>query len=353
MVNKIAIGAILTLAIVAIGIGYYYSTTQSQEAIQITAGGASFPAPIITKWTSEYNKLYPNIQISYQSIGSGGGQKNLFEKTFDFAGTDAPLTNAQLANYTVLHIPETIGGVVVTYNIPSLNVTIRMTADVIARIFQGNITKWNDASIASLNPSLTMPDQDIVVVRRSDSSGTTFVFTSYLANASQFWSLGAGTTVNWPVGLGASGNSGVASTVTQTPYSIGYVEYFYAKNNNLASASVQNLNGEFVEASLASIAEAAKQGKSLLNSDIRAAIVNMPGSGVYPISTFTYIIVFKDLSFMSKSEATTVVNFIWWAIHDGQNYTEALYYPKLPSEIVSLGEGVLRQITHNGVVIKS
>lgn len=351
MVNKIVIGAILAITIVAVGFGYYYSA-MPQETVQIAAGGASFPAPIITKWTSEYNKLYPNVQISYQAVGSGGGQKNLFEGTFDFAGTDAPLSNAQLANYTVLHIPETIGGVVVTYNIPSLNATIKMTADVIANIFQGNITKWNDASIMSLNPSLTMPDEEIVVVRRSDSSGTTFVFTSYLANASELWTLGSGTTVNWPVGLGASGNSGVASTVTQTPYSVGYVEYFYAKNNNLSSASVQNLNGEFVEASLTSIAEAAKQGKSLLNSDIRAAIVNMPGSGIYPISTFTYIIVFKDLSFMTKSEATAVVNFIWWAIHDGQNYAEALFYPKLPGDIVALGEGVLRQITHNGVTIK-
>jgi len=251
----------------------------------------------------------------------------------------------------VVHIPETIGGVVVTYNLPGMNATIKMTANVIAQIFQGNITKWNDAAIASLNPSLTMPDADIVVVRRSDSSGTTFVFTSYLANASSLWALGSGTSVNWPVGLGGSGNSGVASLVQQTPYSIGYVEYFYAKNNNLPSASVRNQNGEFVEASLASIAEAARQGTPLLTSDVRAAIVNMPGSGVYPISAFTYLLVFKDLSYMTQAEATAIVNFIWWAIHDGQSYTEALYYPGLPSEIVSLGEGMLRQITYNGVAI--
>jgi len=351
MVSKIAIGAILAVVVVvAIG-GYILLASQPQQPVQITAGGASFPYPVITKWTSEYNKLYSHIEISYQSVGSGAGQNNLFAKTFDFAGSDAPLTNAQLANYTVLHIPETIGGAVVTYNLPGMNVTIKLTADVIAQIFQGNITTWNDPAIASLNPSLTLPGADVVVVRRSDSSGTTFVFTSYLVNASSLWTLGSGTSVNWPVGLGGSGNSGVASLVQQTPYSIGYVEYFYAKNNHLPSASVQNRNGEFVEASLASIAEAARQGTPLLTNDVRAAIVNMPGAGAYPISAFTYLLVFKDLSYMTQAEASTIVNFIWWAIHDGQSYTEALYYPKLPSEVVSLGESILRQITYNGVAI--
>ncbi len=350
MVSKIAIGAILVVVVVAIG-GYILLTSQPQQPVQITAGGASFPYPVITKWASEYNKLYSYIEISYQSVGSGGGQNNLFAKTFDFAGSDAPLTDAQLANYTVLHIPETVGGAVVIYNIPNMNVSIKLTADVIAQVFQGNITKWNDVAVASLNPTLALPDADIVVVRRSDSSGTTFVFTSYLANASALWKLGSGTTVSWPVGLGGSGNSGVATLVQQTPYSIGYVEYFYAKNNNLPSASVQNKNGEFVEASLASIAEAARQGTPLLTSDVRAAIVNLPGSGVYPISAFTYLLVFKDLSYMTQAEATAIVNFIWWAIHDGQSYTEALYYPELPSEIVSLGEGILRQITYNGIAI--
>ncbi len=350
MVSKVVVGAIVLVVALAIG-GYILLASQPQQPVQVTAGGASFPQPVITKWTSEYNKLYPHIQISYQPIGSGGGQNNLFAKTFDFAGSDAPLTDAQLANYTVLHVPETIGGVVVSYNIPNLNVTIRLTADVIAQIFQGNITKWDDAAIASLNPSLNMPDADIVVVRRSDSSGTTFVFTSYLSNASSLWQLGSGQTVNWPVGLGGSGNSGVASLIQQTPYSVGYVEYFYAKNNNLPTAAIRNQNGEFIEPSLASVGEAARQGKGLLSSDVRSAIVNMPGSGAYPISSFTYLLVFKDLSYMTQAKATAIVNFIWWAIHDGQNYTEALYYPKLPSDIVTLGEGILRQITYNGVPI--
>ncbi len=349
MVSKMAVGVILIVAAAAIG-GYILLTSQSQQPVQITSGGASFPYPVITKWTSEYNKLYSNIQISYQSVGSGGGQKNLFEKTFDFAGSDAPLTDAQLANYTVVHIPETAGGVVITYNIPNMNGTMNLTADVIAQVFQGNITKWNDASITSLNQGLDLPNADIVVVRRSDSSGTTFVFTSYLANASSLWSLGAGTTVNWPVGLGGSGNSGVASMVQQTPYSIGYVEFFYAKSNSMPYASVQNMNGEFVEPSLSSIAEAARQGKSLLSADTGGDSEHAC-SGVYPISAFTYILVFKDLSYMTQLEATTIVNFIWWAIHDGQNYTEALYYPKLPSEIVSLGEAILRQITYQGIAI--
>lgn len=351
-ISTVLVIGILVIVVAAVGIGYYLLAPPAQEqAATLTAGGASFPYPLITKWLSEYNSLHPSIQISYQSIGSGGGQKNLFAKTFDFAGSDAPLTDAQLANYSIVHIPETVGGVVVSYNLPDILTGLNLTGDVVAKIFQGNITRWNDPAITSLNPGMNLPNNDIVVVRRSDSSGTTSVFTTYLANASSSWILGKGTTINWPVGIGAPQNSGVASTLQQTPYSIGYLEFFYAKNNSIPYAFIQNENGQFVEPSLTSIANAAKAGTSLLLADVRSSIVNLPGDNVYPISSFTYLLVYKDLSYMDQARATAIVKFIWWAIHDGQSYSEGLLYPKLPSDIVVLGENILRQVTYQGTSI--
>lgn len=347
-ISRISLVAVVAVVIVAAGVGYYIINSQQVTPVSITAGGASFPYPLITKWISEYNKLYPHIQISYQSIGSGAGISNLFSKTFDFAGSDATLTDAQLANYSVLHIPETMGGVVVSYNIPGVGSGLKLTADVIAKIFQGNITKWNDPEIISLNPSLNLPDKNIVVVRRSDSSGTTFVFTNYLKNASSFWKLGSGTSVNWPVGIGAPQNSGVASALLQTPYSIGYLEFFYAHNNSIPYASIQNKDGQFVQPSLQTISNAAKAGAALLTNDVRTPIVNLPGKDVYPIAAFTYILIYKDLSYMDFNKAKAIVNFIWWMIHDGQNYSESLLYPKLPTEVVKIGESLLKQVTYQG-----
>jgi phosphate transport system substrate-binding protein len=355
--NRKGISALLLIGVLVVivavaGIGYYFLIMPAQEQpATLTAGGASFPYPLITKWISEYNKQHTNVQISYQSIGSGGGQRNLFSKTFDFAGSDAPLTDAQLANYTVLHLPETVGGVVVSYNIPGVSSGLELNADTIAKIFQGNITKWNAPEITALNPSLNLPNQDIIVVRRSDSSGTTFVFTSYLANASSSWTLSAGTTVNWPIGIGAPGNSGVATMIQQTPYSIGYLEFFYAKNNSIPYAYIENKNGQFIEPSLTSIKNAAKVGASLLVTNVRSPIVNLAGDNVYPISSFTYILIYKDLSYMDQARATAVVNFLWWAIHDGQSYSEGLLYPTLPSDIVVLGEYILKQVTYQGTSI--
>lgn len=315
----------------------------------MTAGGASFPYPLITKWISEYNKINPQIQITYQSVGSGAGKNNLISKVFDFAGSDAPLSNAEMANYSILQIPETAGGVVLAYNIPGINASgLNLTADIIASIFQGNITKWNNNAIAAINPALTLPNADIVTVHRSDSSGTTNVFTTYLANASSVWVLGKGTTVSWPSGLAGAQNSGVASILRQTPYSIGYVEFFFAQNNSIPVANIKNLQGQFVAPSLQTIANAANAGAPLLAKDIRTPIVNLPGNNVYPISAFTYYFVWKDLSYMDRAKAEAVVNFIWWCIHDGQQYSEALLYPRLPSSVVSLGENMLRTIVYNG-----
>lgn len=339
---------IAIIAIIAIGVGYYIIASQKTIPVAITAGGASFPYPLIVKWINEYNKLYPHIQISYQSVGSGAGISNLFAKTFDFAASDATLTDAQLANHPVIHIPMTIGGVVVCYNIPGIGSGLKLTPDLIAKIFQGNITKWNDPEILSLNPGLNLPDKDIVVVRRSDSSGTTFVFTNYLKIASPFWILGSGTTVNWPVGIGAPQNAGVASALMQTPYSIGYLEFFYAYNNSIPYAAIKNKDGEFVLPSLQTISNAAKAGASLLLNDVRTPILNLPGKEVYPISAFSYFLVYKDLSYMDYNKAKAIVNFIWWTIHEGQNYSESLLYAKLPIEIVKIGESLLKQITHQG-----
>lgn len=256
------LGLGLIVVVVLSAITAYYSLMPSSTSLAtVTAGGASFPYPLITKWISEYNKENPQVQITYQSVGSGGGKNNLISKVFDFAGSDAPLSNAEAANYSMLHIPETCGGVIVAYNLPGVNASgLRLTADVIASIYQGNITKWNDSAIASINPGLALPNADIVTIHRSDSSGTTSVFTTYLANASQIWALGKGTTVAWPMGLAGAQNSGVASILKQTPYSIGYLEFFYAKNNSIPYAYIQNRDGQFVEPSLQTITNAANAG---------------------------------------------------------------------------------------------
>lgn len=348
-ISKILGVGIVAVILIAAGILYYTQFMGAEQPATITAGGASFPYPLISKWASEYNKLHPAVQITYQSVGSGAGQNGLFAKTFDFAGSDAPLTNSQMAqNPGILHIPETGGGIVVAYNIPGIGSGMNLTADVIAKIFQGNITRWNDPEIVSINPALTLPELNIVVIRRSDSSGTTNGFTTYLKNASSVWVLGSGTTVNWPTGIGASGNSGVASTLQQTPGGVGYLEFFYAKNNSIPYAKVMNKNGQFVEPTLSSISKALGAAAPLLVSDVRASVVNMPGDGVYPISVFTYILVYKDLSYMPEAKAKAVANFLWWVVHDGQSYSEALLYPRLPSSVVTIAEATLKQLTYNG-----
>lgn len=345
---RTSITAIVGVIFVATVVYLYVNNSQQSTPVTITAGGASFVYPLFTKWISEYHKLHPNVQISYQPVGSGAGISNLISKTFDFAGSDAPLTDTQLTNYSILHIPETMGGVVVSYNIPGVGSGLRLSPDIIAKIFQGNITKWNDPEITSLNPTLELPEKDIVVVRRSDASGTTFIFTSYLRNATPLWVLGSGTTINWPVGLGAPQNSGVASALLQTPYSVGYLEFFYAYNNSIPYASIQNRDGEFVTPSLQTISNAAKSGASMLTKDVRSSIVNLPGKDVYPIAAFTYILIYKDLSYMDFNKAKAIVDFIWWIIHEGQNYSESLLYPKLPDEIVKIGESLIKQVTYQG-----
>jgi phosphate transport system substrate-binding protein len=291
-------------------------------------------------------------------VGSGTGQKNLFNYTFAFAGSDPPLTSAQLATYTnITEIPEACGGVTMAYNIPGISSGLNLTANVIAEIFQGNITNWNDPQIQSLNPGFNMSNipssaMAITPVHRSDSSGTTNIVSSYLSNATTDWVLGHGNTINWPNGqLSGSGNSGVATVVKQTSGSIGYIEYFYAASNSITFANVQDHDGQFVTPSLTSIGNAANVGAPLLQTNIGNLIVNLPGTNVYPISSFTYIFVYTNMTYLGQNNAIDLANFISWCVNKGQVYGPALYYPELPSSVVTLANNAIKTLTYGSSAI--
>jgi phosphate transport system substrate-binding protein len=300
----------------------------------LTGAGATFPYPLYSKWFNEY-ATKTGVKINYQSIGSGGGIRQLSEQTVDFGATDAPMSDAELAKAkggAVLHIPTVLGAVVIIYNLPGLTQPLKLTGEAIAAIFQGQITRWNDARIASQNPGVTLPATDILVVHRSDGSGTSYVFTDYLSVASPGWAAkpGKGKEVQWPVGLGAKGNEGVAGQVKQTPGAIGYAELAYATQNNLSTAAIRNAAGEFVAPSIASATAAAAGAASALPSgtDYRVSIVNAAGKGVYPISSFTWIIVYQKQTDAAKGKK--VVDFLRWALSDGQAMAAPLDYAPLP-----------------------
>ncbi|HII35763.1 MAG TPA: phosphate ABC transporter substrate-binding protein PstS [Nitrosopumilaceae archaeon] len=327
---------------------------------QITGAGATFPFPLIDKWRVEYNTLYPGIALNYQSIGSGGGVKQHTEKTVDFGATDAPLskTEAQVASGT-LHIPETIGAITISYNIPEVpQKGLKLTGSVIVDIYMGKITKWNDKKIQDLNKDLTLPNKEILVVRRSDGSGTTFGFTDYLSTVSKNWNdnIGTGKSVPWPVGVGSPGNEGVAGVIRQTPYSIGYVELAYAIQSKMSYAFIQNADGTaFVAPSLESVKSAASEAsKTLPAADgdwSMVSIVNQPGENSYPISSFTYLLVYKNLdniSTMDKEKAKAIVHLVYWMITDGQQHASLLQYVPLPDEVVEIGKNGLSQIKFEG-----
>jgi phosphate ABC transporter phosphate-binding protein len=364
MMYKVIIPIVAIAAIASSVFGYQYlSTTQT---ITLNGAGATFPFPLIDKWTAEYHKIKANIQINYQSIGSGGGIRQYTVKTVDFGATDAPLTQQQFANATnTLHIPETIGGVVPTYNLPNIASGLRFSGAVLADIFLGKITKWNDIQLQALNPSANLPSQDIIVVHRSDGSGTTFVWTDYLSDVSSEWrtTVGKSTSINWPTGLGGKGNEGVAGIVSQNPYTIGYVEFIYAKNNNLPWGYVQNAAGEFVEPSLQSFTAASSAAAVTLPrgdqswstvSIVDSLVNNTQATGAYPITSFTYLLVYKELNVvpnMNRDKANALVQFLWWAIHDGQNYSADLAYVPLPQAVVANDEATIRMITFNGELL--
>lgn len=313
----------------------------AESALSLTGAGATFPYPMYSKWFDEYHKKDPNIQINYQSIGSGGGIRQVTEGTVDFGASDGPMTDEQLKAYqdkhgfAVLHFPTVLGGVVPTYNIPGVSGELKFTPEALAGIYLGKITKWNDPAIASSNSGVTLPGDDIVVIHRSDGSGTTYIWTDYLSKVSSEWKdkVGKSTSVNWPVGLGGKGNEGVSGLVKQTPNSVGYVELIYAVQNSMPYGSVKNSSGVFVKADLASVTAAAAGAAKNMPADFRVSITDASGKTAYPISSFTWLLIPSKFPDASKRDA--VKGFVKWMLADGQNYTEALSYAKLPKEVVA------------------
>lgn len=315
----------------------------------INGAGATFPYPVYSKWFSEYNKLHPDVRINYQSIGSGGGIKQISARTVDFGATDGPMTDEQLSKApgALLHIPTVLGAVVATYNLPGAP-ALNFSGDVLADIFLGKITKWNDTRIASTNPGVSLPNQPIIVVHRSDGSGTTYIWVDYLSKVSAEWQqkVGRNTAVNWPVGLGGKGNEGVAGQVKQTPGALGYVELAYAVKNKLPVAAVKNAAGKFVAPTIASTTAAAAGSAKDMPADFRVSLTNAPGEGAYPVASFTWLLVYKDQPDQVKGRA--LAKFLWWATHEGQRYTDELLYAPLPPQVVTKIEAALKTMTFNG-----
>ncbi|MBZ5515406.1 MAG: phosphate ABC transporter substrate-binding protein PstS [Acidobacteriia bacterium] len=323
-------------AVLSLGVGTVASAPPSPDAALINGAGATFPYPIYSKWFDEYHKLHGDLQINYQSIGSGGGIRQLQSGTVDFGASDMPLNDQMLNDFKfkVLHFPTVLGAVVPTYNIPGVSQELKFTPEALAGIYQGKITKWNDGALTSANPGVNLPGEDIVVVHRSDGSGTTFVWTDYLSKVSQDWAnkVGKNTSVNWPVGLGGKGNEGVAGLVKQTPNSIGYVELIYAIQNKLPYGSVRNAAGVFVKAELSSVTAAAGSVAKSMPADFRVSITNAPGKAAYPICSFTYLLVPESIPEASKRDA--IKEFLHWMLTDGQKDAEPLAYARLPKEVV-------------------
>ncbi len=325
------------------------------QSITLTGAGSTFIYPLMSKWSYVYNKLN-NVKINYASIGSGGGIRQIVVKTVDFGATDAPLQADGYAKMPgALTIPESIGGVTITYNIPGVTKKLRLSGDVIADIYLGKITKWNDKGITALNPGVNLPDKNIMVVHRSDGSGTTFTFSDYLSSVSATWKekVGKGKSLSWPVGLGGKGNEGVAGLVRQNPYSIGYVELAYVIQNKMAYATLKNRDGYYVDPTIDTV-KAAAAGATLPKGDgiwSKVSIVSAPGKNAYPISTFTYILEYKDLDVlpdMTEARAKALVGFMWWMVHDGQKYAPGLLYVPLPDKVVKIDEETIKLIKYKG-----
>lgn len=311
---------------------------------QLNGAGATFPYPMYSKWFSEYNKLHSDVQINYQSIGSGGGIRQVLNSTVDFGASDGPMSDDQLkqSKVKILHIPTVLGAVVPAYNIPGVNGEIKFTPDVLANIFLGKISNWNDAAIAKANPGIKFPDQSIIVVHRSDGSGTTYIFTDYLSKVSKDWqgSVGKGTSVAWPRGLGGKGNEGVAGQIRQLPGSIGYIELIYALENKIPFGSVQNAAGNFVKASLDGVTEAAASAK--MPDDFRVSITNPPGKTAYPISSFTWLLIPAQAKDANKGKI--IADFLNWMVTDGQKMTTQLSYAPLPQNVADKVKAAIKQV---------
>jgi len=318
--------------------------------IRLQGAGATFPNPLYQKWISEYGKQNPNIKIDYQSIGSGGGIKQIQARTVDFGASDAPMTDAELkaSPGELVHIPTVLGAVVVTYNLSGVSKPLRFSPEVIADIFLGKITKWNDPRIKADNSDATLPAADISVVHRAESSGTSFVFTDYLAKVSAEWKekVGADKAPKWPVGQGGKGNEGVTGQIKQQPSTIGYVELAYAVQNKLPVALIKNASGSFVEPSIDAVTAAAAASAGNTPDDLRVSITNANGASAYPISSYTYVLAYKEQTDATKGKA--VVDYLWWGIHDGEKFAKDLQYAPLPDEIIKRAEAKINSITAGG-----
>jgi phosphate transport system substrate-binding protein len=364
MDNQIRKPILLIVLVAGIFLAAIMPTTISLKAyaqgqITINGAGATFPFPLIDTWRVEYKSIKPNVNINYQSIGSGGGVKQFIEKTVDFGATDAPLTASEVQRAPgAVHIPETIGSVVVAYNIPSMpNKGLKLTGPVLADIFLGKITKWNDPKIQSLNPGVSLPGEDIIVVHRSDGSGTTYVWTDYLSNISTAWNeqIGRGKSVQWPTGIGGPGNEGVANAIRGSPNTIGYVELAYALTTQMPYAYLGNQVGKFIEPTLESTrAAVAATAPTLPKGNAsweHISVVNAPGAESYPVASFSYLILFKELSTnpsIDQAKAKALVDFMSWAITDGQQSADDLAYVPLPAEVVKLNQETLKSLTFQG-----
>jgi phosphate transport system substrate-binding protein len=311
----------------------------------LNGAGASFPNPIYSKWFSEYNKLHPDVQINYQSLGSGAGIRQVLSGTVDFGASDGPMTDEQLkeAKTKVLHIPTVLGAVVPAYNVPGISGEVKFTPEALAGIFLGKIQNWNDPALAQANPGVKFPNQAIIVVHRSDGSGTTYIFTDYLSKVSKEWesTVGKGASPKWPVGLGGKGNEGVAGQIRQLQGSIGYVELIYALENKITYGSVKNAAGNFVKASLDGVTEAAASVKTM-PADFRVSITDAPGKTAYPISSFTWLLIPEQAQDPKKGKI--IADFLNWMVTDGQKMTTQLSYAPLPASVVEKVKAAIKQI---------
>jgi len=350
--------AILAIAVLCIGCADNDRTSASTPPNQpnqpasasgqvlLTGAGATFPYPIYSKWFDEYHRMFPQIQINYQSIGSGGGIRQVMEGTVDFGASDVPMTDEQLkqAKTKILHFPTVLGAVVPAYNIPGLTQEVNFTPEALAGIFLGKITNWNDPELKKANAEVNLPDKPIVVIHRSDGSGTTYVWVDYLSKVSPEWKskVGVNTSVNWPVGLGGKGNEGVAGLIKQTPNSLGYVELIYAIQNKMAQGKVRNSSGNFLKANLATISEAAGRVIKAMPADLRVSITNSDGPNAYPVSSFTWLLIPSQIQDQAKKKA--IKDSLQWMLTEGQDMVEALSYARLPNEVAVMEQKALAEI---------
>jgi phosphate transport system substrate-binding protein len=335
------------IAVISAGIGLLAGSAQAQ--LQLNGAGATFPYPMYSKWFNSYIQVDDSVRFNYQSIGSGGGIKQITEQTVDFGASDGPMTDEQLkaAPGHIMHFPTVMGAVVMTYNVEGVQTGLKLTPEAIAGMFLGKITKWNDPQLTAANPGVNLPQRDIIVIHRSDGSGTSYIFTDYLSKISKDWDnkVGKGTSVNWPVGLGGKGNEGVTGLVKQMPFSIGYVELIYALSNELPFAQVKNQAGTFVTPSLDSVTAAAAALVQSMPEDFRVSITNAPGANAYPISGLTWLLVYEKQKDAAKG--AKLVQFLKWMMRDGQKYATDLHYAPLPKEVIAKEELTLNKLTNS------